>query len=123
MLTWWYSGGISWLFGRIGRNFSGVVDFFSIDLLLKTLFSPFRQIDAGKTGRSLDAKLRAMLDGLISRFIGFIMRMLVMIFGVISLFVMVIGAIVLFVVWLVLPFMPIIGLTLFFAGWVPWPSL
>lgn len=123
MLTWWYSGGIRWLFGRIGRRVMGIVDFFSIDLLLKTLFSPFRQIDAGVTGRSLEAKFRAFIDRLISRLIGFLARSFMIIFGVVSLLFVAVCAVVAAVLWLVLPLLPIVGLTLFLSGWMPWPSL
>jgi hypothetical protein len=123
MLTWWYSGGIRWLFGRIGRRVMGIVDFFSIDLLLKTLFSPFRQIDAGVTGRSLEAKFRAFIDRLISRLIGFLARSFMIIFGTMSLLFVAVCAVVAAVLWLVLPLLPIVGLTLFLSGWMPWPSL
>lgn len=123
MLTWWYSGGVRWLLAQIGRRFMGVVDFFSIDLLLKTLFAPFRQIDAGLTGRSLEAKFRLFIDKLIGRLIGFFMRTFMIAFGLIVLLVLAIGTVVGIALWLALPLFPAAGLTLFLAGWVPWPSL
>ncbi len=120
MILWWYSGGIVELMRRIGHRFAGVADFFSIGLLLRTLFAPFRQIDAGVNGKSLSDKLRALLDRTVSRVIGAMLRLSVMVAGCVSMLVMLIGSVVILFVWLVAPTLPIVGLVLSLLGWLPW---
>lgn len=84
-------------------------DYFSIDLLARTLFSPYRQISAGKVTGPIGVQVRAMLDNFISRIIGFVVRMLIMIFGVIFMMVFVVGATSWVLLWAVLPVIPIFG--------------
>ena len=78
---WWYAAGlkkrIEIFFEQIGRT----QDFFSIGLLVKTLFKPFKLIDSGTIKGSLDAKMRAFIDRSISRFIGAFMRSIVILIG------------------------------------------
>lgn len=119
MLSWWYSGGLKWRLARFGERLAAMYDFFSIDLLLKSLFAPFRQISAGSVDGSLALKLRAFFDRLISRFIGAIVRSFVLLAGVISLVVMVIVLSLGIILWLVLPVLPIVGLVVTLTGWIP----
>lgn len=119
MLSWWYGGGLKWRLARFGERLAAMYDFFSIDLLLKSLFAPFRQISAGPVDGPLALKLRAFFDRLISRVIGAIVRLFVLLAGVISLVVTVVVLALALVFWLVLPILPIIGLVVALTGWVP----
>ena len=51
-----------------------VFDYFSIDLLVRTWFAPFRQISAGAVDGPIGVQIRAFFDRLISRTIGGIVR-------------------------------------------------
>jgi hypothetical protein len=96
------------------------MDYFSIDLLIGTLFAPFRQISAGKTTGSLDVQLHAFFDRLISRCIGAVMRIFMVVVGTIAIILhAVIGGLFL-VTWAVIPLLPVIGVMLFVVGWIPW---
>ena len=45
---WWYSTGWKKLIERVRESLLNVYDYFSLGLLLKTLFAPWRQISAGR---------------------------------------------------------------------------
>jgi hypothetical protein len=102
MLRWWYSTGwlqameriISWPRG-LGRSFS-------VSLLLRTLLAPWRRI-VSVGGRSLDDKMRNAADNLISRFIGFFVRIGVLIAAAISAVAAFVAATVIVIAWPIMP--------------------
>ncbi len=120
LLSWWYSDGIKQALGRIGSRFGGLLDYFSIDLLARTLFSPFRQISAGSVRGPIGLKLRAFADQLISRIIGAIVRSIVIVVGAVAVLVQAILSILALLLWLCMPLVPIVGLVLMLVGWIPW---
>lgn len=119
MLSWWYSAGWIERAKLIRERIARTVDYFSINLLLKTLFSPFRQISAGKVNGSIGIKWRAFIDRTISRVIGAFIRMVIILIGCITIVLYCIVGIVTLVVWAVVPLFPIVGFLLFISGWVP----
>lgn len=119
IISWWYSAG--WI-GQLRRMFSQLTvtaGYFSIGQLFATLFSPFRQISAGKVNGSIAVQFRAFFDQSISRVIGAIVRLLTILVGTVLLMVQLVFDVVIAVVWLALPVLPIVGLILFVIGWVP----
>lgn len=120
MLTWWYTTGWKLRALRLREKIAATMDYFSIDLLLKTLFAPFRQISAGRVDGPIGVKAQAFFDRLISRMIGAIMRTIMIIAGVITILVHGLIGIVSLVLWAFTPLLPLIGLGLFLIGWVPW---
>jgi len=93
------------------------MDFFSVGLLFRTLFDPFRQIAAGNVKGSVDAQMRAWADRTFSRFFGAAIRGLFIIIGLCSTaFSMVIGLIQL-IVWPCIPFLPVLALAGVILGW------
>jgi hypothetical protein len=88
-----------------------VNDQFSIPLLLKTLFYPFRMIDADKSyGPSLDGKIKAWLDKMISCMICGAIRTVVVIVGIIALIVKAVLSALRIAFWVALPILPFIVL-------------
>jgi hypothetical protein len=77
MLRWWY--GTGWLEAthRITSLPLGVERHFSVSVLARTLFSPWRRI-VSMGGRGLDAKVRDGLDNFVSRCVGFVVRFFVL---------------------------------------------
>lgn len=94
-------------------------DYFSIDLLLRTLFSPYRQISAGKVRGPLGVQMRAFADRLISRMIGAMIRLTMIIVGSIALALYSVVGVVLLVLWGVVPLLPLLGIVMVSAGWTP----
>lgn len=105
---------------RLREKLVGTLDYFSIDLLLRTFFSPFRQISAGQVRGPLGVQMRALLDRIISRVIGAMIRLVMIIVGIfaIILYTLIGGLMVL--VWGIIPVLPVLGIVLFVSGWVPW---
>jgi hypothetical protein len=84
---WWYGAG----WQKAIRGAVGLVKkvelSFSIRVLVKTLFAPWKRIIA-PPGRALEDKLSAMLDNLVSRTVGFFVR----IFSLVTAIVLMAGA-------------------------------
>jgi hypothetical protein len=101
---WWYGDG----WQEVAERSIGIVKkvelSFSLSTLLKTLFSPWKMIVTAP-GRSFDDKMRAALDNLISRTIGFFVRL----FSLITALILIIGASIIGIVmtagW---PFIPLL---------------
>lgn len=120
MLLWWYGQGWRDAAMRVGRRLMNLEDYFSIDLLLKTFFSPFRQISAGKTQGPLGVQMRAFFDRLISRAIGAMIRLFTILIGLVAILLYAIIGLITLVFWAFIPLLPIAGIVLFIFGWVPW---
>jgi hypothetical protein len=92
LCKWWYGPGWGEAAEGAKKRLLTLADMFSIAILLRTLFAPWKRI-ISYPGAGLDAHLRAMLDNLVSRIIGFFVRVTVLfsaavafvIFGFISL--------------------------------------
>ena len=107
-----------WYYGRAvkdvlagWRNFVIFVsEYFSIPLLFKTLFSPWKR-DITKKPRGLDFKklFEYLTYNLISRGVGFFVRFVTILIGIIFLLLTAVAGAVLFIIWLVLPLI-ILGL-------------
>ncbi len=87
------------------------LNYFSVPLLLKTLFSPWRkyQVSYGK-GFDLGRYLEAFFSNLIFRIFGAIIRAFLIIIGIIAEMVIVLGGVMAFFAWLALPALLILGI-------------
>lgn len=106
-ISWWYSDGWKSFARRLGEFLRNTLDFFSMGLLLKTLFAPFRQISAGTP---------KLVDRLISRFVGFFTRLFLLIMGSLAVLVEAVVIFTLLVLWPLLPLLPFVALVLMFMG-------
>jgi len=96
-----------------------MLEAFSVALLLRTLFDPFRQISAGQVRGSFDAQLRAMGDRLFSRVFGAVVRSLFIFIGLVGALLAGIIGLIELIVWPVVPFFPIIGIVAAVMGLKP----
>ncbi|MFZ2544448.1 MAG: hypothetical protein WAW80_00520 [Candidatus Saccharimonadales bacterium] len=117
LLSWWYGVGWKQQVQIIANRLDGTIDYFSFSLLLKTLFSPYRQISAGGVDGPLEVKLRAMADKLFSRIFGAFIRIIIIIIGGIAIGVQVIFSLLMLVLWGLVPLLPIAGIVMVFIGW------
>lgn len=120
ILSWWYTDGWKGQFRAVQAHLAKTLDYFSIDLLLKTFFSPFRQISAGKVRGPLGVQMRAFFDNLISRWIGSMVRGTIIVIGSIWIVISAVLYSVFALLWAVVPLLPIVGVYLAMTGWVPW---
>ena len=102
MLRWWYSTGWLQAAQRVTIWAGRVERVFSIRMLLRTLLAPWRRI-ISLGGNSFDAKLRAALDNLVSRCVGFVVRIFVLIGASITITLTLIIAAAMVVLWPLLP--------------------
>ena len=121
--AWWYSGGWRGQVARVGDVLVRTNDWFSIPLLLKTFFAPFRQISANEFGNDIGSNFRAWGDRMFSRLIGAFMRFFIIIFGIVTLVVVLIISLIRLILWPVFPLLPVVGLILMWEVGTPWHLL
>ena len=119
LISWWYTAGWARLGKRVVERMASAMEFFSVGLLARTLFDPFRQIAAARVQGSMRAQLKAFNDRLFSRFIGAAVRSIFIFIGLTSTLVMGVVGVVQFVLWPLVPLMPVIGIALAVTGWAP----
>jgi hypothetical protein len=100
MLGWWYGQGWSWLLKIIRKNLGVVSETFSVLILLKTWFSPWKQIQTVSTFRNF---FQAAIDNLVSRFIGAVIRTFMLLAAFVLTFVLIAGGLALLIIWPVFP--------------------
>lgn len=116
LLRWWYTDGWRQRVQLVANRLDGTIDYFSIDLLLKTLFSPFRQISAGRVDGSLEVQMRALIDKLFSRVIGMFIRLIILVIGGVMIALHVLIGLLLLVGWGLVPLLPVAGVILSVLG-------
>lgn len=107
MLRWWYISGWIQAARRVKTWTMGVERAFSLSLLAKTLFAPWRRI-VTMSGKSLDAQMRAMLDNLVSRCVGFFIRFFVIVGALVAMLGAVIASVSMAIIWPLLPVLIIV---------------
>ena len=117
-LQWWYSRGWLIYFQGFRDRMRNLADFFSIGLLLKTLFQPFRQISANETGEhgGLEGALIAFFDRMLSRVIGCIVRICIIIMGIVAMSAQLVFGLALAIAWPCVPLLPIVGIVVSSMG-------
>lgn len=123
LVSWWY--GLGWLdqVALVRGRFVRATDRYSLALLFRTLFSPFKQLDANNGGKkALDAQFRAWVDRLVSRCIGAMIRSFMILVGSVVLVFEAVFAVFRLVMWPILPIAPLIGLIVTATGWIPWQA-
>lgn len=118
--SWWYSTGWKMMIVRVRESLLDVYDYFSLGLLLKTLFAPWRQISAGRVRGPLSVQLRAFFDRLVSRIIGGFIRTFVLIIGSIVVSAAAVIGLAKILVWPLVPIFPVAAVFCAMAGWIPW---
>jgi len=87
------------------------LNYFSIPLLLKTLFSPWRRYRwAYPRGFSFGKYFEVFVSNLFSRIMGAIIRVVLIVFGLLVEIFIIFGGAIVFLVWILLPFLLIYGI-------------
>jgi hypothetical protein len=115
LFTWWFSQGWLQVIKGSGRRLVRISNVFSVPILLRTLLAPWRRIIT-YPGASIDAQLRALADNLVSRLIGFTVRIIVLITASLVLLVTLVVSILSIVLW---PLVPIAVFGLLIKGFGP----
>ena len=120
MISWWYSVGWKRAAVDVWESIERLYDTFSLGLLLKTLFAPWRQISAGKVRGPIGVQLRAFFDRLVSRIIGGFIRIIALLIGVAALCLMLLIGLLRLAIWPLVPVTPAVMVVAAISGWVPW---
>lgn len=109
---WWYGAGWKLAWQSVGKRLQSIAHVFSVRLLVRTLFSPWRRVVAERS-RGFDGAMHAAIDNAVGRFIGFSVRCIVLITaGITMVAIGLVGGVVL-VAW---PLMPPAALVLVVIG-------
>ena len=107
LIKWWYGPGWVLTYKRLLSRLNDILSSFSIVALLKTLFSPWKQIvSESGANTSIDAKMRIMVDNLVSRMIGFFVRFFVILAALFLLLISLIYSVLEVLLWPLLPILP-----------------
>ena len=109
---WWYGQGWQLQLRNMERRLTRTSHLFSVPSLLRTLFAPWRKI-VTYPGAGLEAHVRAATDNLVSRFVGFFVRLMVLIAAGVILTLLLIGSLIELGVW---PFLPLLVPALIIKG-------
>ena len=101
--SWWYMQEPIYLWRSISVVTLKVYANFSIPLLLKTLFDPWKRDAVSLVNASLSENFQVMLQNLISRFIGFFIRLITIFIGYVATILIFIGSMILMLAWLAMP--------------------
>ncbi len=104
-VQWWYGPGWRDAANRLSSRIRDTYLMFSVPMLLPTMFAPWRRI-ISYPGRGIEAKLRAALDNLISRVVGFMVRLMALLAAItiMGLYAIIGGT--LLILW---PVIPVLG--------------
>lgn len=111
--SWWYGEGLVNFWLATGIMTEKIFSFFSIKLLLRTLFDPWKRDAYYVENASIDIRLKIWFNNLISRFIGFIIRLFTISLGLVATVLFFMFFLVLIFIWVLLP---IVVLYLIFNG-------
>lgn len=113
LFRWWYSQGWIWLIKQFMNSLNSVNDAFSIPTLLRTWFSPWKQIQTETTFRNF---IQSSIDNLISRFVGATVRTGMIIGAILASCCILVGVIIGLIIWPFLPLGAVILTALYLSG-------
>ena len=118
VLRYWYGTELPKAPRRLHGFILTTADAFSMPLLLKTLFAPWRRDVLPTTGLALQEKFRVIGYNLVAIFIGFFVRLFVLFIASFLVALTILLGTLLLGLWVILPFLPIglflIGIVLLF---------
>jgi len=115
-ISWHYTKAISDLIGLFKNFIWFLWNFFSIKLLLKTLFLPFKKLNVQRTKRfDLEDFFSALVTNFLMRLIGFGIRLMFIVMGIFSLICFIFLYAMFFIIWFMLP---LLILSMFVLGFI-----
>lgn len=100
---WWLVDEPVLLWGITVKITRRVLIFFSIPVLIKTLFSPWKRDVHSAVNSSLDVIVKVLVDNLISRLIGFVVRLITIAVGLLVTTITFVAGIAFLLFWFFLP--------------------
>jgi hypothetical protein len=101
--SWWYSAEIASLLKFLGRFIAYLADLFSVKICLTTLLAPWKRDQISYEGLSIPQRFNVAVLNLVSRFVGFIIKIFTLVFYLITAFMALVTAGVILVIFLIYP--------------------
>lgn len=111
-VQWWYGPGWRDASSRLAARIRATFLTFSVPILLRTMFAPWRRIIT-YPGASLQDRMRAVVDNLVSRAVGFAVRLFALLAALIIVAIYVTFGGLLLILW---PILPLLGPALIVGG-------
>lgn len=116
MVFWWFvfkPKQLLYIYSKVIRK---IRQFFSISLLLRTLFAPWKRDEINMGNLSLQDRLRVLIMNLVSRLVGAVVRGGTVMIGVASIALTTAGFIFAITMFVLLPILSILILVMAFSG-------
>ncbi len=111
--VWWYGTGLIQAYQIATSIMAHVTDFFSLPILFRTLFAPWKNDVTVARNLSLADQLKVWQMNFVGRFIGFLVRSVVIVVALLILFILVLAGAAGLVIWLLGPplviILPLLG--------------
>lgn len=113
-LSWWYSAGWIDIGRKLKSELASLWSSFSVGLLFKTLFQPWRQVVSyGSAGANIGERFQAVIANFVSRIVGLVMRLFTLLAALV---VTVLFAAIGFILLLAWPLLPLAAIYLILKG-------
>jgi len=101
--VWWLAITPKKIMVICGRTIKKFFDFFSIDLLAKTLFLPWKRDEIDTSNMALQDKFRVWIMNLVSRLVGLVVRLITISLGFATITLTAISGVLVSIVFMLLP--------------------
>lgn len=103
---WHYTRGALDLISNLKNIVRFVFGFFSISILLRTIFTPWERMgESYKKGFDLESWMETFVLNTLMRFVGFVIRFITIILGLLVFAVSIILSLIIFISWILMPFL------------------
>jgi hypothetical protein len=109
--TWHYGRSLGEALAIWGNFLRFTLHFFSVPLLLRTLFSPWRRMHEGYSkegGFDISTAASALVVNLLMRFIGFLVRTVLIVLGLLFFILVAVSGIMAALLWLLAPLLVVV---------------
>ncbi len=113
-VQWWYGPGWRDASARLSARMHDTVLTFSLPILIPTMFAPWKRIIT-YPGNNIQERLRASMDNLVSRAVGFIVRLITLLTALTLIGIYAVFGGLLLVLW---PVIPLLGPALIVGGFL-----
>jgi hypothetical protein len=103
LIEWWYGKGWKSANEHAQKRIQGAYRMFSIPILLRTLFAPWKRIIT-PPGAGIEAHIRASIDNMVSRLVGLVVRLTVLFVAMVMISASTIISILEVAIWPLIPF-------------------
>ncbi len=112
LFIWHFKGAPLVIFKTWSNFLKFGLRYFSIPLLLKTIFYPWKRISESYRGgiANFSENLEILILNTFSRFLGFIIKTILIFFGLLFLFFVFITGLIAFLAWIIFPFFVLFGI-------------